>query len=123
MGALQRRSFNGLSAKEREFYERTSILPQRPDLEHDRASLWDREPPAVFLAAVGGDAAGCPSCQQPTPANTAFANNARAFYGGRGRATPGGGSLAPGVGWSEAVPEGETALIALAARPAHHSTA
>jgi hypothetical protein len=101
VGAVQRRVFKGLSADEERFYAGTTILPQPPSLDA-KASLWDKQPPAVFLAAIGGQ---CTTCREPTAENTAFANSAREFYGAKGPLAPEGGLSA---GWHEHVPEGET---------------
>tara|TARA_B110000208_G_scaffold46860_1_gene62157 strand:- start:269 stop:3316 length:3048 start_codon:yes stop_codon:yes gene_type:complete len=137
VGVVQTRRFLGLSAEEKHFYEQTSNLPKRPSLK-DKASMWDREPPALFLTRTDAGA---------TAANTAFLNSARDFYHGGGsaaagsasgtaaaaaadgtappvRVAPGGGRLAKELRWKETVPEGETALIALATVlvPANGST-
>jgi hypothetical protein len=115
VGVIIRRNYTGLTASEREFFTRTSMLPQLPDPETGKASLWDREPPAVFLAAVPGDDGDA----TPTESNTTFANSGRRFFGTGGRLSP-----EAGVSWSEEVPEGETALIALSTMvvPAHGTT-
>ena len=106
VGVVQRRRFLGLSKLERRFYLETAKLPQRPDLDRARASLWDKEPPALFLSRVGEHAAS---------ETTDFLNSAREWYG-KGinvRAFPHGGKLPGHLQWLSAVPEGETALIAV----------
>ena len=106
VGVVQHRQFLGLTKLERRFYLETAKLPQRPDLDRARASLWDKEPPALFLSRVDEHAASD---------TTQFLNSAREWYG-RGnnvRAFPHGGKLPGHLQWLSAVPEGETALIAV----------
>jgi hypothetical protein len=121
VGAVQRRNFTGFTDEERLFYAQTSALPKRPALvhgsNHREASLWDTEPPAVFLTAVQGlDDGGF----TPTADNTKFVNNARSFYGHGGgkrtsrRVSPSGLQNSK---WDAIVTEGESGLIAVVQTP------
>ena len=105
-GVVQRRQFLGLSKLERRFYLETAKLPKRPDLDRDRASLWDKETPALFLSRVDDHVAS---------ETTQFLNSAREWYGkgNNVRAFPHGGKLPVLLQWLSSVPEGETGLIAM----------
>lgn len=97
-GMVQSRTFTGLTDKELafckdEFIGRAPIPP--------RASLWDTQPPAVFLSVVD------PMNTKNTIRYTSFGNDAKQFFGSGGRANPGGKVIL-----NQSVPEGNTGLLA-----------